>query len=263
MGRPGQFATAVGVITSVAAGAGVIANASPAEASVIGNDDRVWVEGTTSGYSTGIGPLFVNSNQFCTAWFVEPTVVATAGHCVWEGGYLGAASDFAILPGYNVDNSGGAYKHSTCNVTSRLAHPTFRDPGSSDLQRRAHDVAVLRVSCDRGGQHVWTMENPTGNNEVAVQGYPLGTPLPPNWRRGRPFKAVSHISNVATNHINHIVDTTSGQSGLPVFRPWNAPANAGRVQGHHNYGDDGNTPGASNQATRMTATMQSWLVNVY
>lgn len=221
--------------------------------SVIFPDGRTQVTNTGSYPNSAIANLvmtFPDGDYICTAWFIGPDTLATAGHCVFDPVSLTFASKILVYPGRN-SNTLPFKQAKAVQLFTNNCWITTQDP-----------------KCDYGGLKInkTTMGNQTGwlgfgwtgdknellNRNLSVRGYPAdkgGTTL---WTMKGPIEVVT------SKQVGYSIDTWGGQSGSPIF---GAPKFGGTKcencsAGIHAYGYNTGNPtppfGARNSGTRIT-----------
>ncbi len=200
----------------------------------------------------------------CTGFVYDSTWIATAAHCVSVGG-SGSSAPSAASPGvFRVipaqSNNGNTRPYGICSVVTVKVNPSYLVPNP----QLEHDFGALKFSCP-GGQTAATLgkfnlTNAFGvNTEVGVSGYPNAA----GWnvsQLGSQWKHNDPINNQNTYHYKYSVDTTTGQSGSPVFRgnTCTTSSAAGCAGAVHIYGGD-YTMGVGNYGVRMRTSVRNTL----
>lgn len=173
--------------------------------SVIGGDERI-KEGAPLAYPwRSIVYLSTNQGQ-CTGFMLSRDVVVTAGHCVYEGGWV---TSYRAVPGKN----GTSEPYGSCSggIADVWTTANWISTGSPD-----HDYGLIKLTCDIGNSVGWfgwwynTAENLT-NQHLYVEGYPGDKPYATMWWDGDP------ISSQTANRLFYQIDTFNGQSGSPIY----------------------------------------------
>ncbi|MEJ7583808.1 MAG: serine protease [Acidimicrobiales bacterium] len=211
--------------------------------SVIGTDDRTQVTATTSFPNSAIVRITFSAGS-CTGWMIGQNTVATAGHCVAQGGVgFYDVSTYTIAPGQN----GSSQPFGTCGAT-RL----FSVSGWLDSNNEEYDYGAIKLKCNIGNNtgwfgFFWQSASLTGS-EATVTGYPGDKPFGTSW---------THTLSIAVTEDRQLfyqIDTAGGQSGSPVWKP-NQPnlCSGGCAMAIHAYGLHGAAPhGTNNHGSRIT-----------
>lgn len=90
-----------------------------------------------------VGKLVLGDQGFCTGALIEPHLVLTAAHCLYdkETGVQIRAEDIQFQAGWR---NGRAVAYRT--VARAVAHPDFRYSGADKLDRVSTDLALLELS---------------------------------------------------------------------------------------------------------------------
>jgi glutamyl endopeptidase len=183
---------------------------------VFGNDDRVRVADN-----------FMRTNpwrQICalritsqsnrtyvgTAWFISPTTLATAGHCVFMQNDGGWAKSIDVIPG----------KIGPTAPFGRIRSESFASvDGWVEQRQRDFDYGVIFLPDPVVGRRVGNFEvqvlaDPELSGVTAkVSGYPAD--------RDRAEFQYFHerpVTSVTSTRIEYDIDTFGGQSGSPIFQ---------------------------------------------
>jgi glutamyl endopeptidase len=228
---------------------GSVGSAATAESaeSIIGADQRVRINPTTSYPARAIGVITRNGNQHCTGWLISRDTVLTAGHCVHSGGTSGAwLSGLRFFPARNGTSSPyGSCVPRSGGLTSFVGWVRDRD--------ERHDAGIIKLNCSIGNTvgwfGLWWQAASLTGQFARVQGYPGDHP----WTQ---WLATGNITNTQTYQVFYKNDTVGGESGSPVWRyrsntePWCTGACGYAV---HAYGLHNGAPHSSdNHATRNT-----------
>jgi glutamyl endopeptidase len=173
--------------------------------SVIGVDDRVQ-EGAPLAYPWG-AIVYLSTNQGqCTGFMLSRDVVVTAGHCVYEGGWV---TSYRAVPGKN----GGSEPFGSCSggIADVWTTSNWISTGSPD-----YDYGLVKLTCDIGYTVGWfgwwynTAETLTGNY-FYVEGYPGDKPYATMWWDG------DTASSQSATRLWYPIDTYNGESGSPIY----------------------------------------------
>jgi glutamyl endopeptidase len=173
--------------------------------SVIGTDERVKESAPLAYPWRSIVYLSTNQGQ-CTGFMLSRDVVVTAGHCVYEGGWV---TSYRAVPGKN----GTSEPYGSCSGGIADVWTTYNwiSTGSPD-----YDYGLVKLTCDIGNSVGWfgwwynTGENLT-NQFFFVEGYPGDKPFATMWWDGDP------ISSQTASRLSYQIDTFNGQSGSPIY----------------------------------------------
>lgn len=179
-----------------------------------------------------------------TGWFLTPTLVVTAGHCVHEGAGGGFYPEIEVVPGMN-----GAVRPfgSTTVAAAKFRAAAGWVANGSVLD----DYGAILLDAPFPGVSITDADAlpdaELANAELTLSGYPADKPTGTQWvHAGLP-------TSVQPRRLSYMIDTFGGHSGSVVT----AITPAGRrAVGIHNYG------GCPNHCTRITADvladLQDW-----
>lgn len=220
---------------------------------VIGTDERVRVNETEKYPWCAIASLLItaadNSMWIGTGWFISPTTLITAGHCVYiqhnpVPARNGWVKKIQVLPGRNAD----AAPFGGISATTFWTVKGWADQGLEN-----YDYAAIMLpapfSQDLGSFSFGVfVDSDLTNKMVNVPGYPSDKPKGTIWYDNRV------IGSMNENKIYYAADTAGGQSGCPVYIVDEGQRIAIAI---HAYG--GNT---ANSGTRISpevfTNLESW-----
>ena len=253
-----RYSNARRSVTALAAGLiallTTLVSVAPADASLIGPDDRYQLTATTTApYSSVVEILLPGSLGKCTGWMYAANMVATAGHCVYDktavtNGWFDTSA-MVVWPARN----GTATPYGQCGVTASYA-PTGWASGQTSTQagNEAFDYGALKLNCSVGNQTGLLSygANPAVGHSTRICGYPFDKTVDTMWCSDDTVRAADAYQVFYAN------DTVKRMSGSPVMEwtgtAWNAVAihtmnTHGTASNHLNY----------NHGTRITATVAS------
>lgn len=227
---------------------------------IIGNDDRVRVEATTSFPWRAIANLaidFEKGSFSCTGFFIGPRTVVTAGHCLYSKTFGGKAKTVRIMPGRN-GLTPLPFGSETVSESSIFVSNNYMLSEDSNF-----DYGAIILPDSTLGDKVGTFFTYgyysdsflSTLNIVNVAGYPGDKPIAAElWLDGGP------LMHAGTNLISYRVDTAGGESGSPV---WFFDG-AWKVVGIHTLGySSSNCYSGFNCGVRITdavaSDLQNWL----
>lgn len=173
--------------------------------SVIGADDRV-KEWDPAGYPWGAIAHLETNQGGCTGFMLSRDVLVTAGHCVYNGGWV---TSYRVIPG----RDGASEPFGSCSGGIADVWTTWDwiSTGSPD-----HDYGLVKLTCDIGnatGTFGWWYN--TGENLVNqyfyVEGFPGDKPYGTMWWDG------DYTTAQTATRLSYWIDTYPGQSGSPVY----------------------------------------------
>jgi glutamyl endopeptidase len=207
---------------------------------IIGRDDRKRVSNTRN-YPNSAMALITFSGGRCSGWMIGPDTVATAGHCVHDGGRGGSwKQNVIVYPGRN----GGQSPYGSCQAT-RL----FSVSGWINNANEQYDYGAIKLNCaigDRTGWlgFFWQSASLNGVQSI-ISGYPGDKPL-------QQWESRDRIRTSQSRQLFYLNDTLGGMSGSPVYTQ-NHPACSGFCgMAIHTYGIHGSSPHSRyNHGTRI------------
>jgi glutamyl endopeptidase len=208
--------------------------------SIIGPDNRTRVNPTTSfpARATVLITRTVNGveQQHCTGWMFGPSLVLTAGHCVFNG--TSYYTGLRFYPGYN----GNTAPYGSCTATQLRSNPGWTQNGSPD-----YDYGGANLNCTIGDTVGWfgayATTSSLNGTATTIQGYP-GDKAKQQWISGDQIRVSNSLRLFYEN------DTVGGNSGSAVYT--NRAAGSAGCAGvcalaFHAYG------GSQNSGARITA----------
>ena len=208
---------------------GTVSGEANAE-TLISPDRRTLISPTTGYPNRAVALITINGatqTHHCTAWFVGPDTVATAGHCVERGASGSWYTGVRVYPGRNGSTSPYGY------CTGELWSNTFWTNNSNE----EYDYGAIDLDACVGGPSGTS----TGNMGNAVgwfgywwqsaslngfvnntQGYPGDKPKT-QWRATNCATNTTSfvqctISGTSTRQLFYRNDTVGGQSGSPLWQ---------------------------------------------
>lgn len=207
---------------------------------VIGDDDREQVVNTLDNPWKQIAALRIlarNGKTYAgTAWFISPTVLATAGHCVFMHEANGWPVSIEVIPALN-----GADQPFRKAITSKFeSNNGWVNDRNSDFD---YGVIFLDKPLDESIGY-FSFAAPPDNflvsNIANISGYPTDLD-----RATRQYYHARAINRASSRRLYYEIDTYGGQSGSPI---WMNLGEGRRVAvGIHTTGSS-----TSNHGTRIT-----------
>jgi V8-like Glu-specific endopeptidase len=219
----------------------------PAARSVIGTDDRVQVNDTTTYPWRAHASLLItaadNSQWIGTGWFIGPHTLMTAGHVVHiknsgVAGRDGWVKQIDVMSGRN----GAQLPYGTVTTSNFRSVSGWTNDGDQN-----YDYGAIIIPTDLGNSVGWfgfgsytdaDLLAATGN----ISGYPGDKPSGTQWFHGRGISSVNNLK------VFYDIDTAGGQSGSAVYRTIDGGRYAIAI---HAYGVGGGS--TSNSGTRITS----------
>lgn len=158
-----------------------------------------------------VGRLNLGTTGFCTGTLIEPQLVLTAAHCLYDKA-TGARmddTDIEFLAGWR-NGRAEAYR----GVVRAVAHPDYIYAGVDSLDRVAFDVALLQLDQPIRLPSVKPFETagrPALGDEVGVVSYAQDRAEAPS------LQQVCHVLDEAPEVLVLSCDVNFGSSGAPVF----------------------------------------------
>jgi len=212
---------------------------------VIGTDDRI--QESVPGTYPWEAIVYLTTNQGqCTGFMLSRDVVVTAGHCVYEGGWV---TSYTAVPG----KVGSSNPYGSCSggIADVWTNSTWISSGSADA-----DYGLIKLTCDIGNTVGWfgwwynEGETLTGTY-LYVEGYPADKPYATMWWDSDP------VSSQSATRLFYSIDTAGGQSGSPIYH-YNSTT-AGLCSGWCVTGIHKGATGSQNHGTRFNSTVMSFI----
>lgn len=214
---------------------------------IIGADSRKRVNPTTS-YPARAVALITFDGGRCTGWLYGKDVVATAGHCVHDGGTSGSwHTNVRVYPGRN----GNSAPYGSCSAKN--LYSTTGWTGSKDER---YDYGVVKLNCSIGNTTgwfgYWSQAGSLNGLPTIISGYPGDKPL-------QQWKSTDKVQTTEARQVFYLNDTFGGMSGSPVY--YKRPAGSSGCSGFcsmaiHAYGLHGIPPHSTqNHGTRIVSSV--------
>ncbi|MCC6304908.1 MAG: trypsin-like peptidase domain-containing protein, partial [Rhodobacteraceae bacterium] len=174
-----------------------------------------------------VGLITYRGSHHCTGWLISSNTVATAGHCVHQGG--GGSwydrTQMRFYPG----RDGGAAPYGSCGVVRLHSVNGWTVSGSP-----YYDYGAMRLDCAVGNTVGWFgiyVRTRPRNEPAIITGYPGDKPQ-------TQWISSDRIRTVLARQLRYRMDTAGGMSGSPVWSDRDAALAATGAWGYaiHAYG---------------------------
>lgn len=157
---------------------------------------------------------------FCSGWLFDDSVIATAGHCVYQEGFGGWARSILATPGRN--SRLPPFPFAQCAALRLGTNNYWLGQTGAPAQRNFYDWGSVTVNCSYEdlGNFGFTAVQPSVNDQATVTGYPCNLPAP---ERGEQYTSVGRVLALegfllGSNRIVSFDAHAAGcNSGSPVY----------------------------------------------
>jgi len=218
---------------------------------IIGTDERVRVSPTTDFPWRVVGKIFIrfpnNSNWVGSGALIDPFHVLTAGHVVYDADQGGWATQIEFVPGMD-----GNFAPFSSAWDVQLRAPS----GWTESNDAEYDWGLITLDRNVGNILGWLgyayeALDYYPNRRFNLAGYPaeLAEGLGLYW-------AANYATRATENVLYHVIDSTAGQSGAPIWR-LDEVTNDRHIMAVHNRGGATENSGARINATRFES-IETW-----
>ncbi len=180
--------------------------------SIFGKDDRTQISNTRVYPWSAIALIRIYWSaddlvgDSCTGWMIGPSALATAAHCIYQGGH---PYRVVVKPAMNSADP-EQLPFGACAVESQIVPDAW--VRSRDLQ---YDYGVLRLGCTAGLQTGTLGFKATSGDwmgkTLRLSGYPGDKPGRTMWT------ALGQVTSSSAKGLYYDIDMWPGQSGSPVW----------------------------------------------
>lgn len=177
--------------------------------SIIGTDDRVRIDDTTS-FPASATALVTFDGGFCTGWVINANTVATAGHCVHTGGTNGTwRTNVVVYPGRNgVDSPYGS-----CSARSLYSTAGWTSDANDE-----YDYGAIKLNCSIGRStgvygFFWQQASLDGLPTI-INAYPGDKSSDNSYEQ---WQSLDEVRVTEPRRVFYENDTEAGMSGGPVY----------------------------------------------
>jgi glutamyl endopeptidase len=166
---------------------------------IIGPDNRTQTP-NTSVFPASAVVLIETNTGWCTGWLYDDDTVATAAHCIHNGGQW--VTSVTVTPGRN----GNSKPFGTCGAVSLNVVAGWIATGFPD-----YDYGAIKLNCRVGINTGWFGMKTQRGPSSYVKGYPQDKPYGTQWQS----------TGTASSWVDPIISITNdvkpGDSGAPVY----------------------------------------------
>ena len=216
---------------------------------IIGSDDRVRVNPTTTYPARAVAHISFANGALCSGFLIDPDTVATAGHCVERGagGGFYSVSSYRVTPGRN----GSTAPYGFCG-----ARALYTVNGWANNSDERYDFGAIKLNCSIGNTVGWFGYGPIGSpvgKTSLNNGYPGDKPYGTQWKSSDRFRAAT------TRQLFYGNDTYGGLSGSPVYQASGCGGPCARAIHAYGWGHGSYPHDTWNHGTRITSGVANLL----